>query len=258
MLPLPSLGDYVEFHRKRLGLTREALGQRAFLSARTIQKLERGEQTGLSGPSRESLGSALGLTTAAEFRHLDDLTRVHIPWPGFAENLRSEPTVTERAMLDDLMPQPAAYCNVRWDMVAANDAYRRLFPGRLEAGNALPWLFGLIGRRLVVNWAEETANAVARTRAIIARLRNPDTAVELLTEMQHDPDFSRLWLERRVEFDRPVDEPLYVHTDTGPVSVTMQLNSLPARKELLHLLIGVVRPVGVDLTPLRSDPLLGR
>ncbi|MEC3952638.1 helix-turn-helix transcriptional regulator [Nocardia sp. CDC153] len=78
-LPLPSLGDYVEFHRKRLGLTREALGQRAFLSARTIQKLERGEQIGLSRPTQESLGRALGLTTADEFRHLDDLTRVHLP-----------------------------------------------------------------------------------------------------------------------------------------------------------------------------------
>lgn len=34
VLPVPSLGDYIEFHRKRLGLTREVLGQRAFLSAR--------------------------------------------------------------------------------------------------------------------------------------------------------------------------------------------------------------------------------
>ncbi|UFS99258.1 helix-turn-helix transcriptional regulator [Nocardia huaxiensis] len=44
-LPLPSLGDYIEFHRKRLGLTRKALGQKAFLAARTIQKLERADRS---------------------------------------------------------------------------------------------------------------------------------------------------------------------------------------------------------------------
>lgn len=95
-LPLPSLGDYVEFHRKRLKLTREALGKRAHLSARTIQKLERGEQTGLSQPSLDSLANALELSARDERRHLDELTRVHIPRPWFPQSVRSEATPDER------------------------------------------------------------------------------------------------------------------------------------------------------------------
>ncbi|MEV6769804.1 helix-turn-helix transcriptional regulator [Nocardia sp. NPDC051030] len=125
MLPLPSLGDYIEFHRKRLGLTREGLGRRAHLSPRTIQKLESGERTGLSAGSLGSLGEGLAL----------------------------------------------------------------------------------------------------------------------LAELQHDADFARLWLERRVAFDRSVDEPQYIYTGSGAVSVTMQLQSLPSRADRLHLCVGVVRPL---------------
>ncbi|MGW4243451.1 MmyB family transcriptional regulator [Nocardia sp. NPDC004722] len=241
-LPLPSLADYVQFHRKRLGLTREALGQRAFLSARTIQKLERGEQYGLSGPTQEALGRALGLTTAAEFRHLDDLTRVHLPRPPMPEVVRTEVTAAERAMLDDLMPSPAAYCNWRWDVIAANDAYEQLFPGRVAAGNVMFWLFGPIGRRVMATWRDEIPNDVARMRGICAHLGNPPAASQVLSVLQDDPDFVRLWLTRSVAFDRGVEEPQHVHTAAGPVSVTMQLQSFPPGRDHLHLCIGVVRP----------------
>lgn len=242
VLPVPSLGDYIEFHRKRLGLTREVLGQRAFLSARTIQKLERGEQTGLAPASQESLGRALEFTTEHEFRHLDDLTRIEVARPWFPPNMRSEVTADERALLDDLMPQPAAFCNWRWDTVAANAAYEELYPGRMAVVNAMVWLFGPIGRRVVVNWEAEVSSDVARMRGICAHFGNPEPGLSLLAELQHDPDFARIWLRREVSFDRPVNEPQLLHTDSGPVSVTMQLQSLPARRDLLHLCVGVVRP----------------
>ncbi|AYF78435.1 XRE family transcriptional regulator [Nocardia yunnanensis] len=252
-LPLPSLADYVHFHRKRLGSTREALGQRAFLSARTIQKLERGEQTGLSLPTQQSLGRALGLDHPDEFRHLDDLTRVHIPRPSIPEVVRAEVTAAERAMLEDLMPRPAAYCNWRWDVIAANDAYEQLFPGRVAAGNVMHWLFGPIGRKIMATWDEETPNDVARMRGICAYFGNPEPGVALLRDLQDDPDFARLWLTRKVRFDRGVEEPQHVHTDAGPVSVTMQLQSFPAGREFLHLCVAVVRPYSGP--PLRTDPI---
>ncbi|MEC3916216.1 helix-turn-helix domain-containing protein [Nocardia sp. CDC160] len=252
-LPLPSLGDFVEFHRKRLGLTREQLGKRAFLSARTIQKLERGEQTGLSQPTQESLGRALGLTTPVEFRHLDDLTRVHIPRPWLTEGMRTEVTAAERAMLDDLMPRPAAYCNWAWEVIAANDAYERLFPGRVAAANLAYWLFGPIGREIMMDWPTESANVVARMRSIMAYFGNPEIGLSLLRGLQDDRDFARLWLTRCVGMDRGVDEPQYVWTDAGPVGVTMQLQSLPATRESLHLCVAVVRPYTGPIP--RVDPI---
>lgn len=241
-LPLPSLGDYVEFHRKRLKLTREALGKRAHLSARTIQKLERGEQTGLSQPSLDSLANALELSARDERRHLDELTRVHIPRPWFPQSVRSEATPDERAMLDDLMPHPAAFCNIRWDVVVANEAYEALFPGRVEIGNAIRWLFAPAGRKAVLNWEAEAASDVSRMRGILAHFGNPAVGIELLAELQHDPDFAVLWLRREVSYDRPVEEPQHINTDSGPVTVTMRLQSMPARLDWLHLCVGVVRP----------------
>ncbi|MFI9508407.1 helix-turn-helix domain-containing protein [Nocardia sp. NPDC052566] len=242
MLPLPSLADYISFHRGRLGLTRPALAKRAYVSIGTITKLERGEQTGLNPSTLNSLAEALELTTADERRHLDELTRVHIPRPWFPQELRSEVTEHERAMLDALMPQPAAYCNERWDVVAANEAYEALFPGRLEAVNAMRWLFSPAGRAAIVDWETEAAADVARMRGILAHFGNPAVGVALLSQLQSDPDFARLWLERRVRFDRAVDEPEHVHTASGPVSVTMQLQSLPAQVDWLHLVIAVVHP----------------
>ncbi|GAB0107189.1 hypothetical protein JMUB6875_61820 [Nocardia sp. JMUB6875] len=252
-LPVPSLADYVAYHRKRLRLTREQLGQRAFLSARTIQKLERGEQTGLSLPTQEALGRALGLTTEDEFRHLDDLTRVHISRPWLGEGMRSEATAAEQAMLDDLMPRPAAYCNWAWEAIAANDAYERLFPGRLSYGNLMLWLFGPIGREILVEWETEASNVVARMRGILTHFGNPAIGVAVLRALQDDPDFARLWLTRRVGFDRGLDEPQHVYTDAGPVSVTMQLQSFPPGREHLHLCVAVVRPYVGDFG--RTDPI---
>ncbi|MFE3192635.1 helix-turn-helix domain-containing protein [Nocardia sp. NPDC059240] len=244
-LPLPSLADYVHFHRTRLGLTREALGQRAFLAARTIQKLERGEQTGLSKPTQESLGRALGLTTPAEFRHLNDLTRLHDPQPWPPDVLRTEVTASERAMLDNLMPTPAAYCNWAWEVIAANDAYQKLFPERVAAGSVMLWVFGPVGRRILVHWEEEVTNLVARMRGISAHFGNPEVGIRVLRALQDDPDFARLWLTRRVGFDRGVEEPQYLYTDSGPVSVSMQLQSFPVGRDFLHLCIAAVRPYSV-------------
>ncbi|MFB7719350.1 helix-turn-helix domain-containing protein [Nocardia sp. NPDC056100] len=241
-LPLPTLGDYIEFHRKRLKLSREALGKRAYLSARTIQKLERGEQTGLTASSLNSLAQALELTGAAELRHLDELTRVHIPRPWLPIALRTEVTAEERAMLDDLMPQPAAYCNERWDVVAANDTYQALFPGRVEAGNVLRWLLSPIGRQTVVNWEAEVADNIGRMRAILAHFGNSELGVALLAELQDDPDFARIWLERKVWFDRALDEPQHLRGPTGPLSVVMQLQSVSTQLDRLHLCVAVVRP----------------
>lgn len=252
-LPLPSLADYVHFHRKRLGLTREALGHRAFLSARTIQKLERGEQTGLSQPTQQALGRALGLTSPAEFKHLDDLTRVHISRPWSPEVVRTEVTAAEQAMLDDLMPSPAAYCNWSWDVIAANDAYEKLFPGRVAAGNVMLWLFGPMGRKVMASWADEIPNDVARMRGIMTHFGNPEPGIQVLRALQDDPDFARLWLTRSVGFDRGVEEPQHVHTEAGPVSVSMQLQSFPAGREFLHLCVAAVRPYRGP--SLRTDPI---
>ncbi|MCU1641997.1 MAG: hypothetical protein JWN03_2272 [Nocardia sp.] len=140
--------------------------------------------------------------------------------------------------------------------MAANDAYEALFPQRVELGNAMHWLFGP-GRKLVVNWEAEVTSDVARMRGICAHFGNPPAGISLLAELQNDPDFARLWLRREVSYDRPVDEPQYIYTASGPVSVTMQLQSLPAQKDLLQLCVGVVRPYRVPaLTPgARTDPI---
>ncbi|WP_405166739.1 helix-turn-helix transcriptional regulator [Nocardia sp. NBC_01499] len=241
-MPLPTLADYVAFHRKRLKLTRVALSGRAHLSARTIQKLETGEQLSLTESSLNSLARALDLTSEDQRRHLDELTRVHKPRPWLPLQLRFEVTADERAMLDDLMPQPAAYCNESWAVVAANAAYRDLFPGRVEAGSVLLWQFSEIGRKTIVNWEAEVTGTVARMRGILAHFGNPALGVALLAELAKDPDFVEIWLRREVGFDRAVDEPQHIYTATGPVTVIMQLQSVSTRLDRLHLCVGVVRP----------------
>ncbi|MEV0251181.1 helix-turn-helix domain-containing protein [Nocardia sp. NPDC050712] len=254
-VPLPTLADYVAFHRKRLKLTRAALGGRAHLAARTIQKLETGEQLSLTESSLNSLARALDLNHEDQRRHLDELTRVHKPRPWLPTELRFDATADERAMLDDLMPQPAAYCNESWTVVAANAAYRELFPGRVEAGNILLWQFSAIGRKTIVNWDTEVTGTVSRMRGILAHFGNPALGAVLLNELAKDPDFVEIWMRREVGFDRAVDEPQHIYTATGPVTVIMQLQSVAARLDRLHLCVGVVRPYSgpVELIKPQAD-----
>lgn len=241
-LPLPSLADYITWHRQRLGLTRKALGTRAFVAEGTIRKLETGELKKVGDKVLESLATALELQSPDQRRHLSELTRVDIPRPWIPSEFRPDLSAEELAALSDLMPQPAAYHNERWDVIAANDAYEQLFPGIRSAGNVLLWLFSAGGRAQMIDWTAEVTGIVAKTRGFMAHFGNPDWAVQLVTELQDDPDFARLWLEREVEYDRSLDTPMHVWTADGPRTVAMQFRPLTERPDLLHMAIAFPRP----------------
>jgi len=122
-------------------------------------------------------------------------------------------------------------------VLATNDAYEKLYPGiRAAESDAVAVLPGR--RAVLVDWEGEVSITIAGMRAMMVHFGNPAWGVRLLSEMQDDPDFARLWLERRVQFHRPLDSVIHVHTEAGPVSVSTQFRALPDRADNLHMSIG--------------------
>ncbi|MEV6773928.1 helix-turn-helix domain-containing protein [Nocardia sp. NPDC051030] len=250
-LPLPTLGDFVRFHRERLGLTREELAARTFVSTNYLKNFENGSREKVGESTLDALHAALELTTEEGRRHLGDLSRVHARRPWMAHVLRNELDNVERELLSNIV-QPAAYCNERWDVVEANAAYLKYFPGRDRIPNVILWTFSEYGRTTLVDWENEAVGQVSRMRATMAHFGNPDFGRQLLFELQDDPDFSRMWLTRDLHFNRPVAAPVHLYTDEGPISLTMHVRPMPDGADLLHLCVGNARPYSGPGDLLRS------
>ncbi|MFD3511238.1 helix-turn-helix domain-containing protein [Nocardia sp. NPDC058666] len=241
-LPLPSIGDYFRWARERAGMTRQALSDRTNVAYGTIRKIESGEQKRVGDSVLRPLITTLNLTSAAQLRYIDELNRVEIRRFWIADGVRADLCDAERAQLTALTHVAAAYLNERWDIIGANDAYEALFPGIRAAGNVMRWLFSETGRRIVIGWEDEAAETVALTRGLMAHFGNPEWGRRLVSELQHDSDFRRLWMGREIAYDRTADSPIHIWTPSGPVTVVMQFRPVTQRPDLLHLALAFPQP----------------
>ncbi|GIH94801.1 transcriptional regulator [Planobispora siamensis] len=181
--------------RRTPGLRREEVAQLAGVGVTWYTWLEQGRPINVSVQVLDAISRTLGLDQA-EHEHLYRLAGVPaVPESGGCRSLEPETQV----ILDQLTPIPAAVYNARYDLLAWNAAYDRLFPNMTgqppATRNALWQLF--VTRECcnpVVNRAEELPQMVATLRAGFGRHVGEPAWTDLVRRLSAvSPEFARMW-----------------------------------------------------------------
>jgi transcriptional regulator with XRE-family HTH domain len=249
----PTLGDYLRATRCEHSLSRDQLAGAAAVSTSYIAQLETGEKLRPTVAALHALATALELGPD-ERRHLYDLARVGSnarpdDEPSDAEQLGNAITPEMLTLIDNLNPTLSAYLDHRWNIISANEAYARAFPGLIESGNVLRWLFtDPCARRILAEWEREAALTVRWLRANMGEHADDPAGTELLDELSAIPEFARMWLQGRVGFGRGTPYMRLRDPDTGEgYTLNVQLHSVrtPARSPLLIFIGAPIRdPAG--------------
>ncbi|MEC3919812.1 helix-turn-helix domain-containing protein [Nocardia sp. CDC160] len=197
MTALSGIADYLRVRREAAGLTRSELSRRAGVSEALIQKIEQG--------TRQPTSNALG----ALFTALDVPVQVRehaatLLQPELA-SFGTEITPPEPYELDFLrgLPHPACYQTMpAVDLVAANDAYLRAFPG-LEPGDViLEWmLLDPRAREVMADWERDAHLMVYGFRYLAPAIHAPEKVRAIIERCSAAPEWNRFW-----NTDIPSDE----------------------------------------------------
>lgn len=207
----PELSDFLRSHRERLtpadvglpagkrrrtpGLRREEVAALAGVGLSWYTWLEQGRDIGVSSGFLDNLARVLKLD-GAERRHLFLLAQERPPAePG--KTWCTVPSLVGRLM-DDLAPHAAYILNLRWDVLAYNDAADGLFgfgshpsPRR----NLLWMLFcdQAFGDKLV-GWESQAQSMLASFRRDFAGAREDTDMRALVVELERvSPEFKSWW-----------------------------------------------------------------
>jgi len=189
--------------RRTPGLRREEVAQLAGIGTTWYTWLEQGRATGVSDQVLDAVARVLRMT-AAERRHLAVLS-------GRAPAKRTplmEVRPENTALLEQLLPFPAAVQTDAYDLIAANRTYRHLFRDLdalpVEDRNCAWLLFTDPGWRGALPDEDEVLpDIVARLRGRHAEHRGRGRVDELVTRLRGtSEDFARLWERGDVADDR--------------------------------------------------------
>ncbi|MEV6770371.1 helix-turn-helix transcriptional regulator [Nocardia sp. NPDC051030] len=203
-LEAPTFGNLLRRLRDDRGVSRERLAFNAGVSASYITHLEKGDR---GNPTREVVEALtryldrLDTLTVADRRQLSDLAG--LPEGDFptVDELRAAITPEMRQVLDMHRPNLAALMDLRSNVLACNDSWEDAFPGVLEDGNMLRWIFGNeLATRVMVNWESDMRQVVRWMRGLIGRSGNVAGFADLISELGQFPNFRQAWSEGGVEF----------------------------------------------------------
>ncbi|MGF1425721.1 helix-turn-helix transcriptional regulator [Kitasatospora sp. LaBMicrA B282] len=187
---LPSGG-----RRRTPGLRREEVAQLAAIGVTWYTWLEQARDIQVSVQVLDAIARGL-LLNAGEREHLFVLAGATDPTPA-----KVCPVVTPalRALLDQLDPMPACVINPRYDLIAYNNAYRRLVIDLddvpLEDRN-LMWLAftNPAWRVALLDWEQAARAMVGRFRAAMAdHVAEPPYKTLLKKLLLASPEFTELW-----------------------------------------------------------------
>nr|WP_232541515.1 helix-turn-helix transcriptional regulator [Nocardia bovistercoris] len=193
----PTLGGLLRKLRDERRISREKLAFAAGVSASYITHLEGGDRDHPTKAVVDALIRYLDRVrplTGAERRHLFDLAGLPDGgYPAVAE-MRAGIGADMRRGLAVHEPNAACYLDTRWNLLSWNRSYAALFPGLVEDGNMLRWLFGNeIAKRVMVEWEREAALAVEWLRGLIGQSGDTAWSAELLRELGAYPEFRAVW-----------------------------------------------------------------
>ncbi|MFC0267820.1 helix-turn-helix transcriptional regulator [Kushneria aurantia] len=189
--------------RRTPGLRREEVAALAGVGVTWYTWLEQGREIGVSSTFLDNLARALRLD-AAERRHLFLLSHQRPPVePG--KTWCQVPPLVKRLM-DDLSTRPGYVLNLRWDVLAWNDAAARVFgfaEQPAEYRNLLWMLFTDAGlRRLIADWSDEAPRILSSFRRDYARADDDPAIANLVKELVAlSPEFRHWW--HRHDVDAP-------------------------------------------------------
>ena len=186
--------------RRTPGLRREEVAQLAGVGVTWYTWLEQGRDISVSDSVLEAIARAL-LLDPHERSHLYILGGAQPP-PIETESAAVTPDV--HAILKRLEPFPASLQNARYDILAFNRAYCRMFGNvesiPIEDRNVL-WLAftSPAWREILVDWEDTTSRLVAQYRAAMAeRLDDPTWKCLVKRLRNQSPEFVDVWERHEV------------------------------------------------------------
>ena len=186
--------------RRTPGLRREEVAQLSGIGITWYTWLEQGRRINVSVQVLDAVARTLQLD-ADERAHLYHLAGV--PMALAADDLGELPDEV-RLIVEGLTEMPAAVYSGRFDVLATNEMYRRLFggfgdPSRTDR-NVLRLLFTRPGCcNPFVNRAEELPRLVAQLRAVFGRHVGEPAWTSYVRDLREaSPEFARMWANHDV------------------------------------------------------------
>ena len=214
--------------RRTPGLRREEVAELVGVSADWYAWLEQGRDVQASETVVNRLSQVFRLNPD-QHAYLFRLAR---PQAYLAEKVVTEVPGALIDMINALRDRPAYIRNTRWDVLATNASYARIFPflDAHERRNMLRMLF------LEPNFRSITRNYESIFEQVVARFRNDrsrhpedERMTELVHELQAQSQaFRDLWGQYRVVDPSPLS--MEIHHPTGG---RFKLDRLPLRPELV-------------------------
>ncbi|WP_067518904.1 helix-turn-helix domain-containing protein [Nocardia uniformis] len=184
-----AITGYLRGRREASGLSRAELARKAGVSEGLIQKLEQGTRP----PTSTTLGALFdALEVPAVYREY----AATVLQPELTPTIDCDdaPNQAELDFLNSL-PHPACYQTLPGlDVIAANAAYRRAFPGLEPGTNVIAWmLLNPVARVVIDDWEREAHLQVHAFRHMAPGVTAPHRIEEITRLCARSPDWQRLW-----------------------------------------------------------------
>jgi transcriptional regulator with XRE-family HTH domain len=247
--------------RRTPGLRREEVAQLSGVGVTWYTWLEQGRPINASAQVLDAVARTLRLDEA-ERRHLYHLADV--PFLCDAEELMGHVTPEVQGIIDALHPLPATVYNARYDVLAANAAYRHLFPSiRLpeRRRNVLWNLFtGPQCCCVMLNRDEELPQIVATFRGSYGPHVGEPAWENFIRDLSAESEeFCRMWASGDVA---PAGARIKViqHASVGQlecVTTSLAVNGIPETRIVVYTPHGEDSQRMLDTLLTLDDPLVG-
>ncbi|MGW4369429.1 helix-turn-helix domain-containing protein [Nocardia takedensis] len=210
---LHTIARYIRERREAANMTRAALAKAAAVSPALIQKIEQGSRT----PTQDALASLFdALEVPPTMR--DHIISLTLPARLNAEIGREADLVlpADLAVLHSL-PHPACFqSQPTFDVLAANAAFTRFFPGCEPGVNLIEWMMlHPAARESLPQWRRQTHLLVYTLRIMGPGLVPPDRIAAIVARCQDAPDWAELWGTEVAPQDIPRPTVLVNDPETG-------------------------------------------
>ncbi|MGW4248219.1 MmyB family transcriptional regulator [Nocardia sp. NPDC004722] len=194
------LDSFVRGLRTRRGWTRVRAAKEANVGLATYRKIERGETAGYGEVALEGIADSL-CDNEHERAHLWALA-------GRPEFSAMQRVVSAVGSIQKIMrqfdPYPAGWMTEGWRIELANDRFRELYPGMIDAPSVPEWVFFDPRARLVSpDWWREVESLVGVCRHLLTDPGTRDQVLPILEALRPSPIFRQVWASGIVYTQRP-------------------------------------------------------
>lgn len=213
--------------RRTPGLRREEVATLAGVSIDYLVRLEQGRDTNPSPAVLCALGDALQLTPR-ERHHLANLV-IHANNPGHCPGgsvALPEVRGSVRRLLDQMEPGPAFVVGPYADLLAWNASWEQLATPMGFLDGHLPNLARFVfaspaASSTYVDWAAAADDQAAHLRGSAIRWRDDERYLELLAELDREPEFAQRWAAFVVA-DKQTGSKQLRHPDHGLLTIDFE------------------------------------